>query len=154
MRFGKVFLCDRLDGDGGTRILQKQVLPKGGLSLMSLYNNTRWWDWRHRYSWSCCFKQHVHTKRVKKTAGNWRDKTEEGLLNRDRFTFLCLPLNTTAKAPWPIRSLALYSNSPTLSIANFYFVNRLIEDQLMQSNSISADTTSNSPVQLVQELYN
>jgi hypothetical protein len=50
--------------------------------------------------------------------------------------------------------LALYSNSPTLSIANFYFVNRLIEDQLMQSNSISADTTSNSPVQLVQELYN
>jgi hypothetical protein len=44
VRLRKVFFCDRLYGDGGTRILQnRQVLPKGGLSLMSLYNNTRWW---------------------------------------------------------------------------------------------------------------
>lgn len=88
MRFGKVFLCDRLDGDGGTRILQKQVLPKGGLSLMSLYNNTRWWGWRHRYSWSCCFKQHVHTKRVKKTVGNWRDNGRGVVESRSFYLFV------------------------------------------------------------------
>lgn len=33
------------------------------------------------------------------------------------FTFLCLPLNTTAKAPCPTRSFLLYSKSPTVSIA-------------------------------------
>lgn len=32
------------------------------------------------------------------------------------FTFLCLPLNTTAKAPCPTRSFLLYSKSPTVSI--------------------------------------
>lgn len=37
------------------------------------------------------------------------------------YTFLCLPLKTTANAPWPIKSLALYSNSPTLSISAVIF---------------------------------
>lgn len=32
------------------------------------------------------------------------------------FTFLCLPLNTTAKAPCPTKSFLLYSKSPTVSI--------------------------------------
>lgn len=31
-------------------------------------------------------------------------------------TFLCRPLNTTAKAPWPMRSFLLYSKSPMDSI--------------------------------------
>lgn len=32
------------------------------------------------------------------------------------FTFLCLPLNTTANAPCPTRSFLLYSKSPTASM--------------------------------------
>lgn len=32
------------------------------------------------------------------------------------FTFLCLPLKTTAKAPCPTRSFRLYSKSPTVSM--------------------------------------
>lgn len=32
------------------------------------------------------------------------------------FTSLCLPLNTTANAPWPIRSFLLNSNLPTVSM--------------------------------------
>ncbi len=48
-----------------------------------------------------------------------RDKGDEGkktLQASCLFTFLCLPLNTTAKAPCPTRSFLLYSKSPTVSI--------------------------------------
>lgn len=37
--------------------------------------------------------------------------------SRRSVTFLCRPLNTTAKAPCPTRSFLLYSKSPTVSIA-------------------------------------
>lgn len=43
-------------------------------------------------------------------------QSEESIKGR-WFTFLCLPLNTTAKAPCPTRSFLLYSKSPTVSIA-------------------------------------
>lgn len=42
---------------------------------------------------------------------------QRGRDSTDRlFTFLCLPLNTTAKAPCPTRSFLLYSKSPTGSM--------------------------------------
>lgn len=40
------------------------------------------------------------------------------------FTFLCRPLNTTAKAPCPTRSFLLYSKSPTASIAMCWWSSR------------------------------
>lgn len=45
-------------------------------------------------------------------------KNEHSRSSRHSITFLCLPLNTTAKAPCPTRSFLLYSKSPTVSIAN------------------------------------
>lgn len=44
-------------------------------------------------------------------------KRSERKHSRHSITFLCLPLNTTAKAPCPTRSFLLYSKSPTVSIA-------------------------------------
>lgn len=44
-------------------------------------------------------------------------KRRERTHRRHSITFLCLPLNTTAKAPCPTRSFLLYSKSPTDSIA-------------------------------------
>lgn len=38
--------------------------------------------------------------------------------NVERLTLRCLPLKTTANAPWPIRSFVLYSQSPTISIVD------------------------------------
>lgn len=46
------------------------------------------------------------------------DDTISDLSQIVKITSLCLPLNTTAKAPWPIRSFLLNSNLPTDSMAH------------------------------------
>lgn len=73
-----------------------------------------------------------------------REEGEEGkktLHASHLFTFLCLPLNTTAKAPCPTRSFLLYSKSPTVSIVVVVVL------QLMLGTGDSLECCS--PVQII-----
>lgn len=80
-----------------------------------------------------CFFKLLEVKEIKKTEllDELRIHTHFRRLNL-KFTSLCLPLNTTAKDPWPIKSCLLNSNLPTdfmVRLQNVVVVFKLVRDE-------------------------